>query len=168
MVGEDGTELYGEEVSLRGCADVVNDRGNVELLVGEDAVEAGVEIAADLILIGLTLEIFVLVLIERTELASNGDVGWESEDLGMAFVLRLVVGAAGDDGVESGVAGELLLLPVAGARLYLIDRLLRREWGLVWIRECRVSSSEREKRFVHPGKVHACGFSPVWVLMCRV
>jgi hypothetical protein len=127
MVGEDGVELYGEEISLRGCADVVNDRGNVELLVGEDAVETGVEIAADLILIGLTLEIFVLVLIKRMELGSNGDVGWESEDLGIVFVLRLVV----DDGVESGVAGELLLPPVAGARLYLIDRLLRRECGLV-------------------------------------
>lgn len=40
--------------------------------------------------------------------------------------------------------------------------------GLVWIRACRVSSSDREKRFSQPGKVHWWGFSPVWVRMCRV
>jgi len=35
------------------------------------------------------------------------------------------------------------------------------ELGLLWILECLVSSSEREKRFVQPGKVQAWGFSPV-------
>ena len=42
------------------------------------------------------------------------------------------------------------------------------EPGLVCIRKCRVSSSEREKRFSHPANVHACGFSPVWMRACRV
>lgn len=46
--------------------------------------------------------------------------------------------------------------------------LLRRELGLVWMREWRVSSSRREKRLLHPGNRHKCGFSPVWVLMWRV
>ena len=40
-----------------------------------------------------------------------------------------------------------------------------RELGLLWMRECLVSSSERLKRFEHPGKVQAWGFSPVWVRM---
>lgn len=39
------------------------------------------------------------------------------------------------------------------------------ESWLVWMRECRVSSSEREKRFSQPGKVHSKGFSPVCVRM---
>lgn len=36
------------------------------------------------------------------------------------------------------------------------------------MRECRVSSSERENRFSHPGYEHRKGFSPVCVRMCRV
>jgi hypothetical protein len=40
--------------------------------------------------------------------------------------------------------------------------------SLVWMRECRVSSSEREKRFSHEGNVQMNGFSPVCVRMCRV
>ena len=39
------------------------------------------------------------------------------------------------------------------------------ESWLVWMRECRVSSSEREKRFSQRGKVHSKGFSPVCVRM---
>ena len=40
--------------------------------------------------------------------------------------------------------------------------------SLLCILEWRVSSSEREKRFSHPGKVQANGFSPVCVRMWRV
>lgn len=36
------------------------------------------------------------------------------------------------------------------------------------MREWRVSSSEREKRFSQAGKVQTNGFSPVWVRMWRV
>lgn len=39
------------------------------------------------------------------------------------------------------------------------------ELGLLCILEWRVSSSEREKRFVQPGNWQAWGFSPVWVRM---
>lgn len=39
---------------------------------------------------------------------------------------------------------------------------------MVCILECLVSSSEREKRFSHAGKLQAKGFSPVWVRICRV
>ena len=46
--------------------------------------------------------------------------------------------------------------------------LLLRELGLLCILECRVNSSEREKRFVQPWKLHAWGFSPVCVRMCLV
>lgn len=37
--------------------------------------------------------------------------------------------------------------------------------SLEWMREWRVSSSEREKRFSQPRKVQAKGFSPVCVRM---
>lgn len=40
--------------------------------------------------------------------------------------------------------------------------------SLLWIREWRVSSSEREKRFSQPGKAQTKGFSPVCVRMWRV
>ena len=40
--------------------------------------------------------------------------------------------------------------------------------SLLCILEWRVSSSEREKRFSHPEKVQANGFSPVCVRMWRV
>ena len=40
--------------------------------------------------------------------------------------------------------------------------------SLLCILEWRVNSSEREKRFSHPRKVQANGFSPVWVRMWRV
>lgn len=40
--------------------------------------------------------------------------------------------------------------------------------SLLCILEWRVSSSEREKRFSHPGKAQANGFSPVCVRMWRV
>ncbi len=40
--------------------------------------------------------------------------------------------------------------------------------GGKWIRACRVNSSDREKRLSHPGWVHAWGFSPVCVRICRV
>ena len=63
--------------------------------------------------------------------------------------------------IESGVLLALSLIGSTELRLYFMVLLLRREFGFVWILECLVSSSEREKRFVHPGNVHACGFSPV-------
>jgi len=40
--------------------------------------------------------------------------------------------------------------------------------SLLCILEWRVNSSEREKRFSHPGKAQAKGFSPVCVRMWRV
>lgn len=45
---------------------------------------------------------------------------------------------------------------------------LERDKGLECIRECLVSSSDLEKRLKQPGKLHWCGFSPVWVLICLV
>lgn len=41
-------------------------------------------------------------------------------------------------------------------------------WLLVWMRECRVSSSDREKRFSQLGNEQTKGFSPVCVRMWRV
>ena len=41
-------------------------------------------------------------------------------------------------------------------------------WFVLWMRECRVSSSEREKRFSQPGNEHKKGFSPVCVRIWRV
>jgi hypothetical protein len=56
------------------------------------------------------------------------------------------------------------IMPAATAATVAACCLLPlRELGLLWIRECLVSSSDRLKRFEHPGKVQACGFSPVWV-----
>lgn len=46
--------------------------------------------------------------------------------------------------------------------------LLRLELGLLCIRECLVSSSDRLNRLLQPGNWHACGFSPVCVRICRV
>lgn len=46
--------------------------------------------------------------------------------------------------------------------------LFPEEASLLCMREWRVSSSEREKRFSQPEKVQTKGFSPVWVRMCLV
>lgn len=48
------------------------------------------------------------------------------------------------------------------------DLAPRFEFTLLCILECRVSSSDRENFLLHPGKVQAWGFSPVWVRMCLV
>lgn len=54
------------------------------------------------------------------------------------------------------------MIPAAAAAAAAACCLLPRlELGLLCILECRVSSSERLKRFEHPGNVHPCGFSPV-------
>ena len=66
------------------------------------------------------------------------------------------------DGWSTGMAG--LATTVAGS----CDLWFLLELGLLWIRECRVSSSDRLKRLVHPGKWQACGFSPVCVRTCLV
>lgn len=57
---------------------------------------------------------------------------------------------------------------VAAAAAALLAALLEELVGFVCMRTWRVSSSDREKRFSQLGKVHACGFSPVCVRMCRV
>ncbi len=46
--------------------------------------------------------------------------------------------------------------------------LLLREFGLLCILECLVSSSDLLNRFEQPGKLQACGFSPVCVRICLV
>lgn len=46
--------------------------------------------------------------------------------------------------------------------------LPRLEFGLLCILECRVNSSDLENFLLQPGKLQACGFSPVCVLMCLV
>lgn len=46
--------------------------------------------------------------------------------------------------------------------------LLLLEFGLLWILECRVSSSDRLNFLLQPGKEHSWGFSPVWVRICLV
>ena len=47
------------------------------------------------------------------------------------------------------------IMPAAAAAAAACCLLPLRELGLLWMRECLVSSSERLKRFEHPGKVHA-------------
>ena len=54
--------------------------------------------------------------------------------------------------------GSMTAAAAAAATCCLLPLL---ELGLLCILVCRVSSSERLKRFEHPGNVHACGFSPV-------
>lgn len=62
----------------------------------------------------------------------------------------------------------VVVVVVAAARCLATPRGAPRRWGEVWIRIWRVNSSEREKRFSHPGKLQWCGFSPVCVRMWRV
>jgi hypothetical protein len=57
------------------------------------------------------------------------------------------------------------IIPAAAAAAAAACLLPRREFGLLCILECLVSSSDLLKRFEQPGKVQACGFSPVWVLI---
>lgn len=75
-------------------------------------------------------------------------------------------------GVVVGVVFALLAMEAAAAARTLLAVFWflrsRRLLGEVWIRTCRVNSSDREKRFSHPGNVHWWGFSPVWVRMWRV
>ena len=85
-----------------------------------------------------------------------------------------------DEDEELGVASEAVAdecssgwavrpaWAAARAAAVCCDLLLRREFGLGWMREWRVSSSERLKRLVQPWKEQACGFSPVWVRIWRV
>lgn len=77
---------------------------------------------------------------------------------------------AGLDGSDGGLVGSGVLLALAAPRVWVVvdsrvpvgvrDRRGRPPAGAYL-----VSSSEREKRFVQPGKVQAWGFSPVWVRM---
>jgi len=70
---------------------------------------------------------------------------------------------------DSGTAAELVSGDTEIGDPPTLDKfLLRREFGLVWMRECLVSSSDREKRLLQPGNEHECGFSPVCVRMWRV
>lgn len=64
--------------------------------------------------------------------------------------------------------GSIMPAAAAAAAAAACCLLPLRELGLLCIRECLVSSSERLKRFEHPGKVQAWGFSPVCVRMWRV
>ena len=95
------------------------------------------------------------------EAAEDGeqDADGESEELG----------AASDaDAWSSGCEAWPAAAAAARAAAACCDLLLRREFGLEWMREWRVSSSERLKRLEQPWNEQACGFSPVWVRMWRV
>lgn len=87
---------------------------------------------------------------------------------------RLELGAEREMGFEGGgimcaIPGDSIMPAATAAAVAAWCCLLpRRELGLLCIREWRVSSSERLKRFEHPGKVQAWGFSPVWVRIWRV
>jgi hypothetical protein len=74
---------------------------------------------------------------------------------------RIVLGAGGG-GIISGC---MLCIMAGSCGCPLFPRL---ELGLLCILECRVNSSDRENFLLHPGNWHACGFSPVCVLICLV
>ena len=69
----------------------------------------------------------------------------------------------------TGMAGSPIsnLTWSCGCTFFFLPRFPR-GCGLVCILLCLVSSSLRLNRFVHPGKSHAWGFSPVCVRMCLV
>ena len=96
---------------------------------------------------------------------------WGGETLGDP---RLELGAEREMGFEGGgiicaIEGSWAMMPAAAAAAAATCCLLPRlEFGLLCILECLVSSSDRLKRFEHPGNEQACGFSPVWVRMWRV
>ena len=77
-------------------------------------------------------------------------------------------GGGGSKAMESSARSSRAAAAAQAAAMACWARLLRLEFGLLWILECRVSSSDRLKRLEQPGKWQACGFSPVWVRMCLV
>lgn len=93
---------------------------------------------------------------------------WGGETLGEA---RLELGAEREMVLFGGgimwamVLGSIIPAAAAWATAAAFCLLPLRELGLLWMRECLVSSSERLKRLEQPGKVQAWGFSPVWVRM---
>lgn len=77
---------------------------------------------------------------------------------------RIALGPGGGGGGSMASGAK----PWAASCWCCWERLPRLEFVLVCIRECLVSSSDRENRLEQPRKVHACGFSPVCVRRWRV
>lgn len=91
----------------------------------------------------------------RLELGAEREIGFVGGGIMCAIVDPVSIMPALAAAAAAAAAAACCLFPL-------------RELGLLCILECLVSSSDRLNRFEHPGNAHACGFSPVWVRMCRV
>lgn len=100
---------------------------------------------------------------------TEGTKEWTLTSSSLFALLRAFFFARTEELPEKGVLSGSPPMGVNSSLCLVADFFEAAEWvSLLWMREWRVSSSEREKRFSQPGKVQRKGFSPVCVRMCRV